>query len=348
MSVFSWPPISVTTSAPVGGATEAKQDAQIVQETAINTALGAQADAVATTDTGTFSIIAFIKRSMQNWTSLLAKLPTLVSGRIPVDGSGITQPVSGPLTDTQLRASAVPVTANAGTNLNTSALALETTQTANGVLMGAVAETAPVSDTASSGLNGRLQRVAQRLTSLIALFPTSLGSKADAASLAVTQSTEDKAIQGALTETAPASDTASSGLNGRLQRIAQRITSLIALFPTALGQGTMATSFKVVLPSDQSAISVTQTTLTTSFQEILTLTNTAQTFTAPANAKWCKLYADDTNTANIRVKIGGTVTVSSGLQLQPGRAEDFFSAGNVSVICETSATSQKICAHFGV
>jgi hypothetical protein len=39
---------------------------------------------------------------------------------------------------------------------------------------------------------------------------------------------------GALTETAPASDTASSGLNGRLQRIAQRITSLIALVPAAL------------------------------------------------------------------------------------------------------------------
>lgn len=36
---------------------------------------------------------------------------------------------------------------------------------------------------------------------------------------------------GALTETAPATDTASSGLNGRLQRIAQRITSLIALLP---------------------------------------------------------------------------------------------------------------------
>jgi len=36
---------------------------------------------------------------------------------------------------------------------------------------------------------------------------------------------------GSLTETAPATDTASSGLNGRLQRIAQRLTSLI----TALG-----------------------------------------------------------------------------------------------------------------
>lgn len=34
-------------------------------------------------------------------------------------------------------------------------------------------------------------------------------------------------LTGAVTETAPASDTASSGLNGRLQRIAQRLTSLL-------------------------------------------------------------------------------------------------------------------------
>lgn len=40
---------------------------------------------------------------------------------------------------------------------------------------------------------------------------------------------------GIVTETAPATDTASSGLNGRLQRIAQRLTSLIALIPSALG-----------------------------------------------------------------------------------------------------------------
>lgn len=41
-------------------------------------------------------------------------------------------------------------------------------------------------------------------------------------------------LTGIVTETAPATDTASSGLNGRLQRIAQRITSLIALVPAAL------------------------------------------------------------------------------------------------------------------
>jgi hypothetical protein len=58
------------------------------------TDLGAKADAVATTDTGTFSVISLIKRGLQNWTSLLAKIPTLVSGRIPVDGSGVTQPIS--------------------------------------------------------------------------------------------------------------------------------------------------------------------------------------------------------------------------------------------------------------
>jgi hypothetical protein len=40
---------------------------------------------------------------------------------------------------------------------------------------------------------------------------------------------------GGLTESAPANDTASSGLNGRLQRIAQRVSSMIGLLPAALG-----------------------------------------------------------------------------------------------------------------
>ena len=62
---------------------------------------------------------------------------------------------------------------------------------------------------------------------------------------------------GAVGETAPASDTASSGLNGRLQRIAQRLTSLIALLPASLGQKTAANSLAVTVASDQSAISVT-------------------------------------------------------------------------------------------
>lgn len=49
---------------------------------------------------------------------------------------------------------------------------------------------------------------------------------------------------GAVTETAPATDTASSGLNGRLQRVAQRLTSLIALVPSALSNGFFQVSLK--------------------------------------------------------------------------------------------------------
>lgn len=59
-------------------------------------------------------------------------------------------------------------------------------QTSAATLQGAVNETAPANDTASSGLNGRLQRIAQRLTSLIALLPASLGAKTSTASLSVT------------------------------------------------------------------------------------------------------------------------------------------------------------------
>lgn len=66
-----------------------------------------------------------------------------------------------------------------------SAPATEAKQDAAATLTGAVNETAPASDTASSGLNGRLQRVAQRITSLIGVLPSSLGAKADSLSLSV-------------------------------------------------------------------------------------------------------------------------------------------------------------------
>lgn len=152
-------------------------------------------------------------------------------------------------------------------------------------------------------------------------------------------------LLGAVTETAPGTDTASSGLNGRLQRIAQRITSLIALFPTSLGQKTSANSFGVVIASDQ-VLNVAESALSITFQEILNLTTSAQTFTAPASAKWMLIETDDSNTANVRVKIGGTATTSSGIQFQPGRSEMIKGGGNISVIAE-SGTNQKISVQFG-
>lgn len=45
--------------------------------------IGAPADAAASSDTGTFSVIALVKRGLQNWTTLQAKIPALVSGAVP-------------------------------------------------------------------------------------------------------------------------------------------------------------------------------------------------------------------------------------------------------------------------
>jgi hypothetical protein len=70
-----------------------------------------------------------------------------------------------------------------------------------------------------------------------ASLPLPTGAAQDSSVQALVSGTDFDAKVGSLTETAPATDTASSGLNGRLQRIAQRLTSLIALLPTALGAG---------------------------------------------------------------------------------------------------------------
>jgi hypothetical protein len=79
-----------------------------------------------------------------------------------------------------------------GNNVHTSYHIL--TNASNEDPIGTNTETAPASDTAASGLNGRLQRVAQRLTTLIGLFPSSLGRKAANASFSTALSTEDNAL----------------------------------------------------------------------------------------------------------------------------------------------------------
>lgn len=81
----------------------------------------------------------------------------------------------------------------------------------------------------SGAATGSLQTTGNTSLSAIA---TNTGNGATSAN----QTTELTRI-GDVTETAPATDTASSGLNGRLQRIAQRLTSIIALLPTSLGGG---------------------------------------------------------------------------------------------------------------
>lgn len=75
-----------------------------------------------------------------------------------------------------------------------------------------------------------------------------------------TNQTAQNTLIGAVTETAPASDTASSGLNGRLQRIAQNITSLLGRLPSALSNGFFQVSVKetITLPVSGTFYQATQ------------------------------------------------------------------------------------------
>jgi hypothetical protein len=188
-------------------------------ESTLDTRFGSLTETAPATDTASSGVNGRLQRLAQKLTSLIALFPTSVGQKAKTGSLAVTL-----ASDEDLLA-----------------------------IQGSVTETAPATDTASSGLNGRLQRLAQKLTSLIALLPTSVGQKAKNAALAVTLASDEDllAINGPVTETAPATDTASSGLNGRLQRIAQRLTSLIALLPASLGQKTKSASLPVTLASDE-------------------------------------------------------------------------------------------------
>lgn len=140
---------------------------------------------------------------------------------------------------------------------------------------GAKADTAATTDTGTFSLIALFKRLLQKFTTQ---FPAALGGTTAANSFAVALASDGTfaTLSGAVTEAAPATDIASSGLNGRLQRIAQRLTSLIALFPTALGQTTAAASLPVTLATDGQKVGGIETVINAT----LTRPNNTNTYAA--------------------------------------------------------------------
>lgn len=135
--------------------------------------------------------------------------------------------------------------------------------------------------------NGRAAAASSRpvvLSTEDAAKVPSLGQALAAASVPVVLPALTEGLIGSLTETAPASDTASSGLNGRLQRLAQRLTSLIGLFPSTIGQKAAAGSLSVVLASDQGTVPISHAPRASRSRQVTTITGTSETTIVTAGA----------------------------------------------------------------
>lgn len=160
---------------------------------------------------------------------------------------------------------------------------------------------------------------------------------------------EEAILIGAVTETAPVSDTASSGLNGRLQRLAQRITSLIALLPASLGQKTMANSLAVAIASDQGLLSVNDSTsiagtITTAQITVgTTAIRATAAGTAPnANRKRLSIKPGKNNTGNIYLG-SSTVTTANGMEIiGPDRLDFEYDSADYYLISDTAGQTVEI------
>lgn len=329
----------------------------------ISGGVGASSDAAASGDTGTFSLVAAVKRLLARFTTLFGLLPSSLGaqGGFKIEGvpSGTAVPVSMPAgggNPTQTPGNphstgsgnlliavreSTPTDLSGGSDGNYTPLQVDATGQVwvRDAGVGVPADSAAGTDTATSGLVGLTKRALQRLTVLIGLLPASLGQAAKAASLAVTVASDDdlQGKLGALTETAPATDTASSGLNGRLQRVAQRLTALMALIPSALtGSG----HFKVSIEEVTNNVTLTSSIPDSAASATVSVgTSSGPLVGARPKRKCCTIYnLDATNPVFIST---GTATATS-FKIPAGRSFTFACSAAINAIATGAAVDVSV------
>lgn len=152
---------------------------------------------------------------------------------------------------------------------------------------------------------------------------------------------------GAVNETAPVSDTAPSGLNGRLQRLAILITNLLGRWPAALGQALASASFPVVPASDYippaSAVPAAQVVK----QKVVTFGTTAARLTHDGSApdsdrRLLKFIIEPTSLGTENYYMGSATVANSGndrgIRLYPGVLYEFKEDPNDYYIISDTAT----------
>lgn len=168
----------------------------------------------------------------------------------------------------------------------------------------------------------------EKVEALLQFITEGTGGGGGSGDASAANQTTQIAQLGSLTETAPATDTASSGLNGRLQRITQRITSLISLFPTSLGTKTAAESLSVTPASDATFTNVatsivhTETQLTAPDQ-----TTTSRQLTGYRHAAW-QIVVANINTS-ITLRFEGSNDNTNWSNLDTSKTDKTITANNV-------------------
>jgi hypothetical protein len=147
--------------------------------------------------------------------------------------------------------------------------------------------------TAGSGKTGAAKDIAG------VLYPKTIATEIDGTDTALA------AKLGTLTETAPATDTASAGLNGRLQRIAQRLTTLIG--STIAVSGTFWQATQPVSEADGANV-----TLGSKADAKSTATDTTS---ITAMSVWKQISA---SVQAIATSVAGTLTVATHAVTQSG------------------------------
>lgn len=154
---------------------------------------------------------------------------------------------------------------------------------------------------------------------------------------------------GSLTETAPSTDTASSGLNGRLQRIAQRLTSLITTLgsPFQAGGSIGNTSFDATQGTSpwvvSGSVTANPTTPTTVVAFVTAVTTAGTRVQLGSNAvSGAILQAPSTNTGIMYIGGSNVSSTVYGAELQPGQATSIAIDNTNKIYIDSSVNGEKV------
>lgn len=319
-----------------------------VKDTDVETVIGAVDTVAPLTDIASSNINGRLQRVAQNITSLSNQLPAALGSQVIADSLSVNI-ASDQIVETDLP----------------DAVKLDIQEI--GDYLGNIDSAAPALDTDNATINGRLKGVMVRLSSLISKLPVTLGTQTTANSLAVniasdqvvsvslpvaintdianiddnTKNTSDRL--GDLNESEPVDELTASGLNGRLKRIASRLTLLISKLPATLGQKTMANSLSVTLATDQGALSVTPTnnsgTITNAQVTVGTSAVRATVSGSAPNAARKKLIIKSSKNNTGSIYLGSSsITTANGLEIiGPDRLEFELDASDYYLISDTAA-----------